>query len=395
MITSKLSILRQMFLSFIGLGLVVATIFPFYAEFFVDWKPGMYNWFVTGCVLAGIAMGVGNYYLVKLVLLRRMGKLATLIAAINDKDVTQKCGLVSNDMLGDIATGMNQMAESLRVIIQRINTDSVELTEASGKMCSVMDENSLDIKNQLSQVEAVASSMNQMAASALQVASHAEEAAKVTAIADDQSEKSKIAVVEAMCAVDQLSEMVTEASTVINNLEVESESIGSVLAVISGIAEQTNLLALNAAIEAARAGENGRGFAVVADEVRILANRTQQSTEEISNMIEKLQSGTREAVKVMESGRQQAIQGVESTENAVELLSEIAGSIGILKNMSEQIAGASMEQSTVIDEVNLNIVSINDVSIKTTKSMQAVTGTSREVASHASELHDLVAGFRT
>jgi methyl-accepting chemotaxis protein len=384
-----------MFMSFIGFGLVVAIIFPFYAELFVEWKPGMYIWFVSGCVIAGLSIGVGNYYLVKVVLLKRMTKLAMLITAISDKDVSQKCDLVSHDMLGDIANGMNQMTENLRNMIQRINSDAENLTEASGKMCSVMDSNSNDIQNQLAQVEKVATAMNEIAASALQVANHAEESARVTASADEQGSKSKVVVVEAMCAVDTLADMVGQASTVINNLESESENIGSVLAVISDIAEQTNLLALNAAIEAARAGEHGRGFAVVADEVRTLANRTQQSTEEIGNMIDRLQKGTREAVGVMDNGREQATKGVELTENAVELLSEISSSISTLKQMSEQIAGASMEQSTVIEEVNQNIVAINDVSIQTTESMQEVASTSKVVAKHATELRDMVADFKT
>lgn len=391
----KPSILRQLFMSFIGFGMVVAIIFPFYAEHFVEWKPGMYNWFVFGCIIAGISIGIGNYFLVKVVLLKRMNKLALAITAISDKDVSQKCGLVSHDMLGDIAAGMNQMTENLRHMIQHINSDAEELTAASGNMCLVMDGNSNDIQNQQTQVEKVATSMNQMAASALQVANHAEESARVTAYADEQGNKSKVAVVEAMCAVDSLADMVGQASTVINNLEAESENIGNVLAVISGIAEQTNLLALNAAIEAARAGEHGRGFAVVADEVRTLATRTQQSTEEISSMINQLQNGTREAVAVMDSGREHAVKGVELTENAVELLSEISGSISTLKQMSEQIAEASMEQSTVIEEVNQNIVAINDVSVQTTQSMRDAAGTSQKVAKHVVDLRAMVADFVT
>lgn len=391
----KPSILRQLFISYIGFGLTVAIIFPFYAEFFVEWKPGMYGWFVTGCVVAGISIGVGNYYLVKIILLKKMTKLASLIATISDKDVSQKCELVSNDMLGDIANGLNQMSENLRSIILLINNDAEELTEASGKMRTVMDSNAIDIQNQLAQVEKVASAMNEIAASALQVANHAEESARVTNNADEQGNKGKVVVVEAMCAVDMLADMVGQASSVINNLETESENIGSVLAVISGIAEQTNLLALNAAIEAARAGEHGRGFAVVADEVRTLSNRTQQSTEEIGNMIDRLQAGTRKAVTVMGKGHDQAIKGVELTENAVELLSEISGSLCTLKQMSEQIAGASMNQSTVIEEVNKNIVAINDVSIHATQSMRDVADTSQEVEKHATELRDMVADFKT
>lgn len=355
----------------------------------------MYVWFVAGCIIAGLVIEVGNYYLVKLILLRRMSRLAEIITAISNKDVTQKCSMVSHDMMGDIATGMNQMTATLRSMIHQINLDAKELEGASNKMSTVMGGSSSDLQNQLAEVERVVSAMQEMSASALQIARHAEESARITSDADEQSDEGKVVVVEAMGAVDTLANMVSKASTVINNLESESENIGSVLAVINGIAEQTNLLALNAAIEAARAGEHGRGFAVVADEVRTLATRTQQSTEEISNMIDNLQAGTREAVEVMERGREQATKGVDLTEKATEILAEISGSIRTLKDMSTQIAGASEEQSAVIEDVNKNILSINEVSDQASAGMKQVLSTSKEVASNAQKLHEMVADFKT
>lgn len=391
----KASILRQLFLSFLGFGLLVALIFPFYAEFFVEWKPGMYAWFVTGCVVAGLSIEVANYYLVKLILLKRMSQLASIITAVSNKDVTPKCGLISKDMMGDICSGMNQMTSTLREMIQQINVDAEELKGASCTMRTVLGNSSDETQNQLVQVERVAAAMQEMAASALEIARHAEESARVTSDADVQSDEGKVVVVEAMSAVDTLANMVGKASKVINNLESESENIGSVLAVINGIAEQTNLLALNAAIEAARAGEHGRGFAVVADEVRTLATRTQQSTEEISNMIDNLQTGTREAVAVMECGQEQAAKGVDLTEKATEILAEISGSIRTLKDMSSQIAGASQEQSTVIEDVNQSVLSINEVCEQTSEDMKKVSATSKEVASNAEKLHYMVADFKT
>ena len=389
------SILRQLFISFIGFGLIVAIVFPFYAEYFVTWKPGMYNWFVAGCVVAGISMGIANYFLVKLILLKKMYRMADLISAISEKDVSQTCGLVSNDMLGDISNGMNQMTDNLRHIIQHINNDAEELSNASEQMCSVMDSNSDELKHQLTQVEEVSNSMNQIEASAQQVANHADESAKATVHADKQAEKVQLAMVNVMCAVDSLADMIGDASGVIHKLESESANISNLLSVISSIADQTNLLALNAAIEAARAGEHGRGFAVVADEVRKLATNTQQSTEEISTMFDRLQSETRDAVSVMEQGRKQANEGVELTETAVELLSEISGSMGTLKQMSQQIANTSSEQSNVIKVINHNMVAINDVSMQTSQSMQNATNTSQTISRHATELKNMVADFKT
>ena len=145
----------------------------------------------------------------------------------------------------------------------------------------------------------VAAAVNQMSATAQEVARNAEQASASTQEADEQGSNAKVVTVEAMCAIDNLAQNVGDATRVINELEAESANIGQVLEVINGIAEQTNLLALNAAIEAARAGEQGRGFAVVADEVRTLARKTQQSTQEIQEMIEKLQDGARSAEGVL------------------------------------------------------------------------------------------------
>lgn len=389
------SILRQLFLCLTGFGLTVAIIFPFYAGFFVDWKPGMYTWFFTGCIVAGLGIAIGNYYLVKLIVLRKMSKLAAISMAISNKDLTQDCAIVSHDMLGDIANGMNQMTSMLRSMIQPIKTNAEELESASNNMNEVLGSSSEDIHNQLAQMEHVTTAMQQMSSSASKIADHAEQSATLTSEADERSDEGKVAVVEAMSAVDMLAAMVDQASKVITKLETESDNIGSVVAVIKSIAEQTNLLALNAAIEAARAGEHGRGFAVVADEVRTLATRTQHSTEEITAMIENLQAGTCEVVAVMERGRDQATKGVDLTEKTTEILAEISGCIRTLKQMSMQIAEASKEQSLVIEDVNQNILGINQVCEQTSDGMKLVSSASRNVATNAMKLNEIVADFKT
>ena len=198
---------------------------------------------------------------------------------------------------------------------------------------------------------------------------------------------------DAVGSIRQLADDIEDTSKTINALEVESKNIGTVLNVIQGIAEQTNLLALNAAIEAARAGESGRGFAVVADEVRSLAQRSQESTEEIKQIIDRLQSGARTAVDKMERGRNQANLTVEQAEQAGQALDAITNAIMSINDMNTQIASAAEEQSAVAEEINRNVVTIAEVADETAASAQQTTDTSGELAALAMELHELISEF--
>ncbi|VAW98178.1 Methyl-accepting chemotaxis sensor/transducer protein [hydrothermal vent metagenome] len=390
----KPSLLRNLLITFIGFGATIGVIFPFFVTFFVEWKLGMYVWFSISALIAGITIGIANYWLVKVMLLKKLKRIAEIAHTISDKDISHTCTLESHDLIGEIVDSFNQMARTLRDIIRKINEESNQLYSASDALKNLTSEATDGSQQQQSQIEQVATAVNQMAATAQEVARHAEETASATKEANEQSENAKVVVVEAMSSVDVLADMVGNASDVIGNLEKESENIGNVLSVINGIAEQTNLLALNAAIEAARAGDQGRGFAVVADEVRTLATRTQESTKEISSMIERLQTGSREAVATMEKGRDQAQQGVEYTEQAVEALAIIAGNITTINDMSMQIASAAEEQNAVVEDVNRNVVAINDVSVQSTGNINQVDLASNEVAQHAADLRTLVEDFK-
>ncbi|WP_297308056.1 methyl-accepting chemotaxis protein [Neptuniibacter sp.] len=237
--------------------------------------------------------------------------------------------------------------------------------------------------------------MNEMVSTSQDVASNAEQADGQTRSMQDQAMQGNEIVGSAVASTNSLVGNVSEVSEKIRAVENDSESIGSIIGVINDIAEQTNLLALNAAIEAARAGDQGRGFAVVADEVRTLAQRTQQSTTEIQQAIERLQSGTRSAVTAMEQSQQEAEQAGSRAAEAGDALQGISESVGMITDMNTHIASASEEQTSVAEEINRSLVAINDASQESSEGASQLSAASEELSRLAVDLNAKVSQFKT
>lgn len=351
-------------------------------------------------LLTALTIGLGLCFFVAIVfpiaITRAFQRIIGRIENIADGegDLTSRIEISSSDELGRIAGAFNRFIGKLQGIVREISGSTVQLATAAEEMSAVTQETSGALNSQQSEVEQVATAMNEMSATAQEVASNAAHAAKAAQDADEQAKEGTRVINKTISGIRGLASEVQEATSVISKLESDSDSIGTVLDVIRGIAEQTNLLALNAAIEAARAGEQGRGFAVVADEVRTLAQRTQQSTQEIQGMIERLQAGAQKAVSVMERSSTQADASVDQAANAEHSLSAITASIVRILDMNMQIASAAEEQTAVSEEINRSMTKVNDLTEQTAGGSQQTASAVTELARLAARLDGLVAQFK-
>lgn len=344
-------------------------------------------------VIAAIGAGLGIFFA------NRMTKpiislSATMKAVEDNNDLTLRSDINSKDELGEMSHAFNRMLEKFEALIQQVFSSSTQLATASEEVSAVAQESARNVEQQRLETDMVATAINEMTATVHEVAQNAQNASGAATSADNEAQSGKAVVSQTSQTIEQLASEVENAATVIHTVEEDSESIGTVLDVIKNIAEQTNLLALNAAIEAARAGEQGRGFAVVADEVRTLASRTQESTAEIEAMIVKLQTGSKQAVEVMEKGRNQAQQGAEMAKEAANSLDAIVNSIASINEMNIQIAAAAEEQSAVSEEINKNVVNISQISEQTASGAEQTTTASTELSRLATDLQGLIEQFK-
>ncbi|AAW87459.1 methyl-accepting chemotaxis protein [Aliivibrio fischeri] len=283
--------------------------------------------------------------------------------ASGEADLTQRLDTKIDPEFAPLAEGFNQFIINLQTQVTETKALSHQLNQGAQKILVGANDSETAMNTQMMELEQLATAMNEMAATSVDVAGNVQSAAEYAKKADSATE-------HGMTVVNQTSEEITDLSTNINQaveevgkLEKATDSIGTILRVINDIAEQTNLLALNAAIESARAGEAGRGFAVVADEVRTLAKRTQESTTEIATMIEQLQSGAASVSSSMLSSQQRADSTVDKAKQTAEALTQIRETIQQINDMNIHIASAAEEQSHVAEEINGKTVNIKDLSV--------------------------------
>lgn len=309
------------------------------------------------------------------------------------RNLLNRLPVQSNDEIGMLAQAINKMLERFQVSIKGVIDTSKQVADSARQISSVSEITYNAAFSQLTETNNVATAVTELSASAEEVNISAERTAEASVSADHETGEGRDMTEKAVNGIHELISEIEHASEVINQLDNRTQGIGHVLDVIRNIAEQTNLLALNAAIEAARAGESGRGFAVVADEVRTLATRSHESTEEIQDLIEKLQTDAKQAVTTMNNARESASKRGSQIEATGTSLNTIASQVGEIKALNNQMANAAKEQSVVTEDVSKNVSTISQIAEATSDDAQQVNDFSQELVKLSNQLNELVEQF--
>ena len=309
-------------------------------------------------------------------------------------DLTQTLDEQGKDEVSQLASGFNKFTGSIRSILTEVQNSSEILTNSAQEMTVITEDSSATIQKQRLETEHIASAITEMSVTAQEVLRHAVSVSDAATNADDETNKGRTIVTQAINSVQELENRIDNNGQKMQQLGQEIQNIGTVLDVIQGITEQTNLLALNAAIEAARAGEQGRGFAVVADEVRTLATRTAQSTQEIQGIIESIQHDAK--VVLENSGRNRTIAKATSelANKAGVSLDEIANAVSNATDKATQIATITQQQSAVAEEISKNVENITLLADHTTNISDKVSLGSQDQQTLSENLHKMVARFK-
>ncbi|MCH2159719.1 MAG: methyl-accepting chemotaxis protein [Oleiphilaceae bacterium] len=321
---------------------------------------------------------------------------AEVLASIadGDADLTQRLESNRSDELGQLAQSFNQFMDKMASLVEQISQTSSTVNQVAIDVSNSARQTEQGSSEQLQSVNMVATAITEMGATVKEIAQNATHTADASSNSANEANQSQSAVSQTVSEIQSLDGELADASNVISELAEDIHKISSTLEVIAGISEQTNLLALNAAIEAARAGEQGRGFAVVADEVRMLAKRTQESTEEINEMISRLEQGSSNAVQAMEAGKQRCELVVTGSQEINASLESIRIAIQSISDMSFQVATATEQQSSVVEDLNQHIVAINDMANQTNSRSKENAMSCENLSSQSQTLAHLVGNFK-
>jgi len=343
--------------------------------------------------LAALAT-VGLAMLLTRSIVRPLSEAVNAAEHVAQGDLTRPIETHGNDEVSRLLKALATMQHNLRETLQGISGSATQLTTAADQLSAVTLDSTQGLQQQNNEIEQAATAVNEMTAAVEEVARNAVSTSDATRQSSQSAHLGQERVSETASAISSLAHDVQSTGELVRSLANQSQDIGKVLDVIRAIAEQTNLLALNAAIEAARAGESGRGFAVVADEVRALAYRTQQSTQEIEQMVQGMRNGSSLALDAMNASASRAASTLVMAERAGEALQTITASVHQIHERNLVIASAAEEQAQVAREVDRNLVNIRDLSVRSAAGADQTSASSHELSQLANALQGMVRRFR-
>ncbi|WP_392891510.1 methyl-accepting chemotaxis protein [Pseudomonas migulae] len=343
--------------------------------------------------LAALAT-VGLAMLLTRSIVRPLNEALSAAESVAQGDLTRPIATHGNDEVTRLLKALATMQQNLRETLQAISGSATQLATAADELNAVTLDSTQGLQQQNNEIEQAATAVNEMTIAVEEVARNAVSTSDATRQSSESAHLGQERVSETASAISALANDVQHTGELVQSLANQSQDIGKVLDVIRAIAEQTNLLALNAAIEAARAGESGRGFAVVADEVRALAHRTQQSTQEIEQMVQGMRNGSSLALDSMNASASRAAETLVMAERAGDALQTITASVHEIHERNLVIASAAEEQAQVAREVDRNLVNIRDLSVRSATGADQTSASSHELSKLANALQGMVQRFR-
>lgn len=341
-------------------------------------------------LISALAVGLLTLWMINRNVIMPISMLIDYVARLSQGKFGNRVDINRRDELGRLAAAANTLRDFLADTFARLKSSTTDLDTAGGELKAIAGLMAQGTHEQFERTDQVATAMTEMSATAQEVARHAADAARAADEADHSAQSGEKVMQSTISTITQMRNEIASTAEVIQRLEKDSGRIGKVLEVIRGIAEQTNLLALNAAIEAARAGEAGRGFAVVADEVRTLAQRTAESTAEINQIINSVQTGATDAVQAIQGGQARSEESVEQVTQAGETLQRITLAVENIRDMNRQIATAAEEQTSVAEDISRNLTEITAIATTNQDNVKRTQGASQDLHSLSVGLNDVI-----